>query len=97
MVAIKQIDQIRRDEIINYCDEHGECSSCGNCCSNSLPLTKIEIKTIKKYIRTRRLRAERHVSVPAATDAIDWLCPFRDELNKKVQYIRGATRNLQIL
>lgn len=30
---------------------NGECTQCGNCCSNLLPMTEDEIATIHKYIK----------------------------------------------
>lgn len=30
---------------------NGECTQCGNCCSNLLPMTEDEIATIRRYIK----------------------------------------------
>lgn len=43
MAAITLFDQINKDKVINFCVENGKCSDCGNCCSNCLPLTQLEI------------------------------------------------------
>ena len=64
----------------NFCRD-GECSSCGNCCSNCLPVTADEIKTIKAYISMHNIKPENHCR-PEAND-LDWLCPFRDEKHKR--------------
>ena len=64
----------------NFCSD-GECSGCGNCCSNCLPVTADEIKTIKAYISRHNIKPENHCR-PEAKD-IDWLCPFRDEKHKR--------------
>ena len=58
---------------------NGKCSQCGQCCSNLLPLSKIEIKRIKDYVKKHRIKEQRH----NAMMAVDMTCPFRDETNKK--------------
>lgn len=58
---------------------NGECSNCGKCCSNLLPLSKDEVKRIKRYIQKHRIKEQRH-NVAAG---VDMTCPFRDEANKK--------------
>lgn len=64
----------------NFCSD-GECSGCGNCCSNCLPVTADEIKTIKAYISRHNIKPENHCR-PEAND-LDWLCPFRDEKHNR--------------
>lgn len=64
----------------NFCND-GKCSGCGNCCSNCLPVTAGEIKTIKAYISRHNIKPENHCR-PEAND-LDWLCPFRDEKHKR--------------
>lgn len=64
----------------NFCRD-GECSGCGNCCSNCLPVTADEIKIIKAYISRHNIKPENHCR-PDAND-LDWLCPFRDEKHKR--------------
>lgn len=64
----------------NFCQD-GKCSGCGNCCSNCLPLTAGEIKTIKAYISRHNIKPENHCR-PGEND-IDWICPFRDEVHRR--------------
>ena len=35
---------------------NGECTQCGNCCSNLLPMTEDEIATIRKYIKKHHIK-----------------------------------------
>lgn len=74
---IKEILSVKGN--VNYCTEEGKCSGCGNCCGNVLPITKIEIATIKQYIKKHKIKPIIH----GQKGTIDCMCPFRDEVNKK--------------
>lgn len=63
--------------IYNFTDK-GKCSSCGNCCSNLLPLSKCEIKAIKKYKKKHHIQQCIH----SETAMLDFICPFRDNEKK---------------
>ena len=39
----------------NYCIK-GSCSSCGNCCTELLPLTISEVKLIKAYVKEKGIK-----------------------------------------
>lgn len=67
------------DVQINDYTKDGKCSSCGQCCSNLLPLSNREVKTIKQYIKKHNIKEQRH----NAMMLVDMTCPFRDETNKK--------------
>ena len=67
------------DVIIKDFTKDGKCSNCGQCCSNLLPLSEVEIKRIKAYIKKHGIKEQRH----NALMAVDMTCPFRDERNKK--------------
>lgn len=58
---------------------NGECSNCGQCCSNLLPMSRKEIKRIKAYIKKHHIKEQRHNGIMG----VDMTCPFRDEANKK--------------
>lgn len=60
---------------------NGNCSNCGECCSNFLPLSNGEIKKIKDYVKKHNIKPCRHTSV--LSNEIDGICPFRDNVNKK--------------
>lgn len=62
--------------------DNGRCSSCGECCSNMLPLSDIEKKRIHLYIKANDIKEQRHV-YPTVNPVFDMTCPFRDELNRK--------------
>lgn len=60
----------------------GKCSNCGGCCSRFLPVSKREIRNIRKYILKHRIKQQKHI-VSTATQTIDFICPFRDNTEKK--------------
>lgn len=60
-----------------FTDEEGNCSRCGNCCSNLLPMHPNEIKEIKKYIKQHKIKPILHVPILIANAKdIDLCCPF---------------------
>ena len=67
----------------------GECSNCGECCSNILPLTEEEIETIKKYIKEHNVK-EAVNGIPLDAQ-VNMLCPFMDSAKEhkcKIYHIR---------
>lgn len=61
---------------------NGECSCCGECCGNILPLTKDDIKAIKAYMSKHNVKENKHTP-PTVAPVIDNTCPFRNDLEKK--------------
>lgn len=63
--------------VYNFTD-NGKCTSCGQCCSNILPMSKEEIKAIRKYKR------KHHIQDTSKKDGVDinLVCPFRDNGEK---------------
>lgn len=61
---------------------NGECTQCGNCCSNILPMTEDEITTIHKYIKKYHIKEHRH-NYPTATPTMDMTCPFLNDDKSK--------------
>jgi Fe-S-cluster containining protein len=66
------------EDIIQDFTKDGNCSKCGNCCSNVLPMTKKELDRIKKYIRANNIAEIKHIT-PLAKAPIDMTCPFRND------------------
>lgn len=60
----------------------GKCIGCGACCSNLLPLSAKEIKTIRHYIKKKHIK-EQKCRFPIATEILDMTCPFRSEIEQK--------------
>ena len=56
---------------------NGECSNCGACCSNMLPMTETEIRNIRRYVKRNGIR-ERKRLLPVSGFMLDMACPFRD-------------------
>lgn len=61
---------------------NGECSCCGNCCSDLLPVSTHDIKRIKKYVEKHKIVEQKHV-YPLAGPSFDMTCPFRSDVEKK--------------
>lgn len=57
---------------------NGECTNCGACCSNNLPMTEEEVKDIRRYVRRNHIQEQRHLPVVLAGPVLDLTCPFRD-------------------
>lgn len=51
----------------------GKCTKCGNCCTALLPMTKDELKTIKRYVKRKHIQIVKH------TGGFDLTCPFRND------------------
>lgn len=62
--------------------KNGECSGCGNCCGNILPISSKEIKRIKRYVEKYGIR-EQIRRYPTSAPTLDMQCPFRDEIGKR--------------
>lgn len=61
---------------------NGECSGCGQCCSNFLPLSAKEIKEIRRYVKKHHISEQKHIA-PMAKPLIDMTCPFLISDRKK--------------
>ena len=61
--------------------QDGHCSSCGNCCSNFLPLSVEECFRIRKYVQKKHIK-ECVNRPPTAKPVLDYTCPFRDNVKK---------------
>lgn len=83
MQVLSFLESVQRgmeDNIYNLTKD-GKCSACGNCCSNLLPMSKKEIRTIHDYIRKNNIRESKHI-LPVAKQPYDMTCPFRDNGKK---------------
>lgn len=76
--GIEKLVKDMKSGVYNFTDS-GKCSSCGQCCSNILPMSKDEIKVIKKYNRKHHIQ---DTSKKGGVH-INMVCPFRDD-DKKV-------------
>lgn len=60
---------------------NGECSQCGQCCSDLLPVSSKEIKEIRRYIKKHHIK-ECIRRPPTTENTFDLTCPFRDDEKK---------------
>ncbi len=64
--------------------KNGQCSNCGKCCSNMLPLTRTDIRRIRAYIEKNHIRPHWHMSTTTSTGE-DITCPFRNDAEKRCE------------
>lgn len=75
----KVMDDMRRG-VTDYTKD-GECSGCGQCCSNFLPLSLKECFRIRNYVQRKHIAEYVH-RPPTAAPVQDFTCPFRDDGKK---------------
>jgi len=63
--------------------ENGECSNCGSCCSDFLPISPEEIRRIAAYIKKNGITEQPHFLPLANFPQADFTCPFRNNTEKK--------------
>lgn len=56
----------------------GECSGCGSCCSNLLPISRKEVKEIHRYMKKHNIKAYKNNPPTVKPIEIDMTCPFLD-------------------
>ena len=59
---------------------NGNCSNCGECCSDILPLSSRDITRIKNYLKNHRI--ERH-NLTNCFIRYNFCCPFRNDKERK--------------
>lgn len=80
---LEQITQkIAKDRIntmIPNLTDHGQCTGCGKCCMNFLPLTTNDMSRIQKYIKKHGVQPINRINPTIPARQIDAMCPFLDE------------------
>lgn len=62
---------------------NGECTACGECCSNLLPLTRAEVERIRKYVASNGIKPQSNVALFTREPTIFGDCPFLDRTREK--------------
>ena len=78
--SIYQMLRDMKSGVLDYTKD-GECSNCGQCCSNLLPVSEQEAKQIWKYIQRKHIKECVHIP-PTNEPVQDWTCPFRDDVKR---------------
>lgn len=62
--------------------QDGQCSSCGNCCSDLLPISVKEFARIRDYVQRKHIKE--CINRPPTAEPIgnDFTCPFRDNMRR---------------
>lgn len=79
---LEEISQEMKSGVYDFTKD-GQCSNCGSCCSNFLPISGKEIKAIRRYIEKRKIKERRHVFPFSDFPDMDFTCPFRDNAERK--------------
>lgn len=74
--TLQQVVDDMEKGVYNFCKD-GKCIGCGKCCSSLLPLSKKEIKEIKRYMVKHNIKEHTH-NMPMEID-FDVTCPFLDD------------------
>ena len=73
----------RWGKVTDFTTNDGDCSNCGNCCSNILPMSKREAKKIYRYIKKNHIKPVMHGALVHTKELYDGTCPFRDDAQGK--------------
>lgn len=79
--SIGEMIQRMEEGVYDY-TEGGECSNCGECCTDILPVTKEELARIKRYVLKHGIKEHKH-NYPMISPPVDLTCPFRNDKEKK--------------
>lgn len=84
MICVKNYEDVLREMNAELYDNtiNGKCCECGSCCSNLLPMSRIEIDRIKRYIRKNNIKEQKHI-IPTVAAVVDLTCPFLNIGKKK--------------
>ena len=74
-------DYVDKFDHITDLTENGNCSNCGGCCSNYLPISDHDKKKISEYVLKHDIHDMRQ-QLPTEV-MFDMRCPFRDESTSK--------------
>lgn len=72
-----------KDGVFDFTKD-GECSCCGACCTNFLPMSEKEVKRVRAYVKKNRIKEQKHF-VPTAMPTLDFTCPFRNNVDKRCE------------
>ena len=82
-MKISSFEEMQRDMSNGTFDLtcNGKCTGCGGCCSNILPMTEDEIRTIRNYIKRYNIKEQKRL-LPTVNPNLDMTCPFLDNSKK---------------
>lgn len=83
LTFIKDTLNDMRSGIYDYTKD-GQCSNCGECCSDFIPISDEEIRRIKKYVRRHHIKEQKKV-YPTAVPVDDFTCPFRNSGKRRCE------------
>ena len=79
--TIEQMLQDMKHGVYDFTKD-GECSQCGQCCTNYIPMSEKELKTIKRYVKKHHIKPQKHI-MPTVDPVTDFTCPLRNDAERK--------------
>ena len=79
--TIEQMIKDMEHGVYDFTNE-GECSQCGQCCTNFLPMSEKELKTIKRHVKKHHIKPQKHL-MPTVEPTIDMTCHLRNDAERK--------------
>lgn len=78
---IKTFEEMKKNMESGVFDktDNGTCTQCGACCSNILPMTDDEVRTIKRYVKKNRIKEFKHATNVMSNPTLDLTCPFLND------------------
>lgn len=73
-VQLKDLDATPKDLSVD-----GQCTGCGECCTNVMAMSDADISRIRAYIKHHGIKPISHFKAPFAGDFVDMCCPFLDD------------------
>ena len=83
-MKIGGFENLMQDYQKGSCDytKNGQCTGCGECCGNFLPLSAKEIRRIKALVKRKGIREQKQF-IPTSMPLYDFTCPFLDAKRPK--------------
>lgn len=79
--TLEQVIKDMQNGVFDYTKD-GECSNCGACCSDYLPISESEVRNIRKYVSKHECKEHKHIP-PTVQPSVDLTCPFRNDTERK--------------
>ncbi len=80
--TINDVLRDMKDGVFDYTSD-GQCSGCGQCCTDLLPVSHKEIKEIQRYIKKHKIEPQKRFLPTADGMMFDLMCPFRNDSDRK--------------
>ena len=84
---ISEIKGAWNKKCIDYSDENGNCNGCSECCNVFVPITKKELKLLKRLLTKKVLK---RYAKSTMNDSINCKCPFSTDDGCSIYNLRPS-------